>query len=211
MKKLTGLLGGSFNPAHKGHRYISLWAKKSLALDEIWWMVSPGNPLKSHTSDMASLPHRFASAHHIARRSPIRVTAIERELNCRFTVDTLRRLIRRYPNRRFIWLMGMDNLKQFQKWKNWQEIARMVVIAVIARPSYDNRVHAVRAMNWLRRFVRPASRSRYWTDWRPPALVLLRFRPDPSSATATRAIRPDWYAAYSGKALRDAVTGRPIS
>ncbi|AEI38343.1 MAG: nicotinate-nucleotide adenylyltransferase [Zymomonas mobilis subsp. pomaceae] len=211
MKKLTGLLGGSFNPAHQGHRHISLLAKKALGLDEIWWMVSPGNPLKSQAKDMASLSQRFASARRMTRYSPIKVTAIERDLHCRFTVDTLRRLIRRYPNRRFVWLMGMDNLKQFQQWKNWQQIARMVVIAVIARPSYDNKVHAVRAMSWLRRFVRPASRSLYWTDWRPPALVLLRFRPDPSSATVTRARQPDWHKTYSGRGLRDAVTWRPIS
>jgi nicotinate-nucleotide adenylyltransferase len=98
----TGLLGGSFNPAHGGHRAISLNAIDALGLDELWWLVSPGNPLKAQAG-MAPLAARLASAQRMARRAPIRATAIEAELGTRYTVDTLRALIRRYPNRRFIW------------------------------------------------------------------------------------------------------------
>lgn len=107
----TGLLGGSFNPAHGGHRAISLDAIDALGLDELWWLVSPGNPLKAQAG-MAPLAARLASAQRMARRAPIRATAIEAELGTRYTVDTLRALIRRYPNRRFIWIMGADNLVQ---------------------------------------------------------------------------------------------------
>src|SRR5947199_7812413 len=95
-----GLLGGSFNPAHAGHRRISLFAMSALGLDEVWWLVSPGNPLKPNTG-MAPLSSRLASARHQARRAPIRVSAIERELATSFTVDTLRKLVRRWPKRRF--------------------------------------------------------------------------------------------------------------
>src|SRR3546814_2998303 len=105
----TGLLGGSFNPAHGGHRAISLNAIDALGLDELWWLVSPGNPLKP-AKGMAPLSARLAAAQRMARRSPIRATAIEAELGKRYTVDTLKKLIRRYPNRRFIWIMGADNL-----------------------------------------------------------------------------------------------------
>src|SRR3546814_6036055 len=107
----TGLLGGSFNPAHGGHRAISLNAIDALDLGELWWLVSPGNPLKPKAG-MAPLPARLASARRMARRSPIRATAIEAELGTRYTVDTLKKLIRLHPNRRFIWIMGADNLVQ---------------------------------------------------------------------------------------------------
>ena len=112
----TGLLGGSFNPAHRGHRKVSAHAIAALELGELWWLVSPGNPLKP-TKGMAPLAARLASARKMARRMPVRATAIERELGTRYTIDTLRALIRRYPKRRFIWLMGADNLAQFHRWK----------------------------------------------------------------------------------------------
>ncbi|MCB2088110.1 MAG: nicotinate-nucleotide adenylyltransferase, partial [Sphingomonadaceae bacterium] len=153
----TGLLGGSFNPAHGGHRKVTLAALEALALDEAWWLVSPGNPLKPRAG-MAPLPARFASAVKQARRAPIRVTAIERELGTRYTVDTLQALLRRYPRRRFVWLMGADNLAQFHHWKDWRRIARLMPIAVIARPGYDQSAIASPAMVWLRRYrVSPAS------------------------------------------------------
>ncbi|MFZ5726849.1 MAG: nicotinate-nucleotide adenylyltransferase, partial [Pseudomonadota bacterium] len=126
---LTGLLGGSFNPAHGGHRAISRNAINALGLDELWWLVSPGNPLKAKAG-MAPLPARLASARRMARRSPIRATAIEAELGTRYTVDTLKKLIRRYPNRRFIWIMGADNLVQLPRWRDWRDIARLMPIAV---------------------------------------------------------------------------------
>ncbi len=201
----TGLLGGSFNPAHRGHRAISLSAIDALALDELWWLVSPGNVLKP-AKGMAPLPARLASAQAMARRAPIRATAIEVELGTRYTIDTLKKLVRRYPNRRFIWIMGADNLVQLPRWRDWRGIARLMPIAVVARPGYDDRAQARRAMGWLRRFVRPAAQKSHWTDWRPPALVFLRFSPDVRSATAVRQADPRWFERYEGRAPRDPLT-----
>lgn len=190
--KRIGLLGGSFNPAHRGHRAISLFALEALGLDEIWWLVSPGNPLKE-AEGMAPLAARLASARARARGARIRATAIEETLGTRYTVDTLAALTRRYPRHRFIWLMGADNLLQFHRWRAWRRIARTMPIAVIARPGYSHAARASSAMGWLRRFVRPARQRKSWTTWRPPALVLLRFRPDPNSATRIRQADPDWH------------------
>ena len=188
----TGLLGGSFNPAHRGHRGITLAAVRALDLDDAWWLVSPGNPLKADATDMAPLSARLASARRLSRRAPIRATDMEARLRTRYTIDTIRALQRRYPKRRFIWLMGADNLAQFHRWRDWRGIARTIPIAVIARPGYDGIARAAPAMGWLRRFQRPADQAKSWTTWRLPALVLLRFRPDPTSATAARAADPDW-------------------
>lgn len=208
----TGLLGGSFNPAHCGHRRISLAALRALGLGEVWWLVSPGNPLKEGARDMAPLPARVASARTAGRRAPIRVTAIERRLGTRYTVDTLRRLVARYPGRRFVWLMGADNLGDFHRWRDWRGIARIVPIAVIGRPGYGGCLQAVRAMGWLRRFVHPRRQAKRWTQWSLPAIVVLRLPPDTSSATAIRAADPDWHARRSrpGHNIRDMVTHRTI-
>ena len=210
----TGLLGGSFNPAHRGHRRISAEAIRALGLDELWWLVSPGNPLKP-SKGMAPLPARFASAQVAASGLPVRVTAIERELGSPYTAETVRALTRRFPRRRFIWLMGEDNLAQFHRWKDWRAIARTVPIAVVARPGYIGAARGARAMGWLRRFVRPAADASHWTEWRTPALVFLSLPPDPTNATAIRAASPDWHLSslYSFKpmARRDGVTRRPIS
>ncbi|HKT86012.1 MAG TPA: nicotinate-nucleotide adenylyltransferase [Novosphingobium sp.] len=187
----TGLLGGSFNPAHGGHRRISLSAMEALALGEVWWLVSPGNPLKPQQG-MAPLAVRAASARRLARRSRIRVTAIERELHTRYTVDTLQRLLGRYPRRRFVWLMGADNLAQFHRWKDWRRIARLIPIAIIGRPGYDEAALASPAMAWLGRFRQPLSSVRGPEKWSAPALVTLRFDPDTRSATALRRADPDW-------------------
>lgn len=207
--KRIGLLGGSFNPAHGGHRAISLFAKQALGLDEVWWLVSPGNPLKS-ARGMAPLPARLAHAQRVARRAPIRATAIEAHLRTRYTVETLRALTRHYPRHRFIWLMGADNLAQFGQWRDWRGIARQMPIAVIARPGYDSGARGSVAMSWLRRFVRSARQSADWTNWRPPALVLLRFRPDPRSATLLRQADPLWHREYTATCARDPLTRRYV-
>ena len=206
----TALLGGSFNPAHRGHRKISLFAAKALGAQEVWWLVSPGNPLKEGAKDMAPLNARFKSARKMAVRSIIRPTAIEAKLGTRYTVDTVAALVRRYPDRRFIWLMGADNLAQFPQWRDWRRIARTIPIAIIARPGYEGATQATRAMGWLRKFVRPARQAKHWTEWRTPALVLLRFRPDKSSATAIRRANPDWYCQSTSTPLRDPVTRHMI-
>jgi nicotinate-nucleotide adenylyltransferase len=202
----TGLLGGSFNPAHKGHRAISDRALAALNLDELWWMVSPGNPLKANVTDMAPLPARLASAQRQSRRSRIKATAIEREFGTVYTIDTLRKLVARYPKRRFIWIIGGDNLVQLHKWRQWRQIARIMPIAVIARPSYDSCAVAAPAMAWFRRYVHRTGQHRNWTHWSTPALVMLRFRPDPHSATAIRRADPHWHSQFSGRPVRDDVS-----
>jgi nicotinate-nucleotide adenylyltransferase len=187
----TGLLGGSFNPAHGGHRRITLFAAEALALDETWWLVSPGNPLKPQAG-MAPLKARLLSARQQARRAPIVPTAIEQRLGTRYTVDALQKLVRRYPRRRFVWLMGSDNLAQLHRWKDWRRIARTMPIAVIARPGYDASAVASPAMAWLRRYILPAASIRKRGQWSAPALVLLRFDPDHRSATAIRRVHAGW-------------------
>ena len=207
----TGLLGGSFNPAHAGHRRISLEAIERLGLTELWWLVSPGNPLKEGRSDMAPLAARLASARVMAKRSRIVPTAIEAEFGTRYTADTLRKLQRRFPNRRFIWIMGADNLAQFHLWRDWRKIARAMPIAVIARPGYDTTALNAPAMGWLRRFVRRPCQVKNWTMWSPPALVLLRFRPDHTSATRVRAHQPDWPSSLKTNGLRDHISRHPLT
>lgn len=201
----TGLMGGSFNPAHRGHRAISLFAMEALGLDEIWWMVSPGNPLKA-ASDMAPMKARLASARKMARRSRIRVTGIESQLGTRYTVDTLAKIRQRHPRRDFLWIMGADNLAGFHCWKDWRTIARQMPIAVVARPGYDGAAISGPAMAWFGHRVRPRSQAEDWTRWSLPALVLMRFRPDPRSATAIRRQDPDWFLDYADTIVRDAVT-----
>ena len=188
-----GLLGGSFNPAHRGHRRISLEAMRALGLDEVWWLVSPGNPLKEGAKDMAPFEARFAWARRMARGARIRVSDFEEREGTRFTVDTVRRLKRRHYEHRFIWLLGSDTLPNFHKWRDWRGLVREVPVAVIRRPGYDSAARAARAMGWLRRFVHPSSQASHWTEWSAPAIIFLRLPPDPTSATAIRAQDPSWY------------------
>ena len=208
-RRRVGLLGGSFNPAHGGHRRISLFARAALSLDEVWWLVSPGNPLKPGQG-MAPLTARVTSAARVARRAPIRVTAIERELGTRYTVDTLRALGRRYTKVDFVWLMGSDNLAQFHRWRDWRGIARAMPIAVIARPGYDGAALASPAMAWLRRHRVSAASFKSRGRWSAPALVILRFDPDPRSATAIRRADPEWAERLAANNPRDHVTHRLI-
>ena len=204
-----GLLGGSFNPAHGGHRRISLFARDALGLDEVWWLVSPGNVLKPEEG-MAPLAARLASARAQVRLAPIRPTAIEAELGTRYTVDSLAALVRRYPKLRFVWLMGTDNLAQFHRWRQWRTIARTMPIAVIARPGYDAAALASPAMAWLRRFRQRPGRFTTQASWSAPALVILRFDPDPRSATTLRAADPQWHLRFAAAPHRDPLTHRPI-
>jgi nicotinate-nucleotide adenylyltransferase len=193
MSKRIGLLGGSFNPAHRGHRRISLAALDALGLDEVWWLVSPGNPLKAEATDMAPFDARMASAKAMARHAPIHVSDLERRAGTRYTIDTVRAVKRLFPNDDFIWLLGSDTLSDFHKWRDYRALARILPIAVINRPGYDRKARAARAMGWLRRFVRPARQANQWTEWSAPAILFLRLPPDPTSATAIRAHDPDWH------------------
>jgi nicotinate-nucleotide adenylyltransferase len=188
-----GILGGSFNPAHRGHRGISLNAIRKLGLDEVWWLVSPGNPLKAAAKDMAPFEARMASARSAARHAPIRVSDFEARAGTRYSIDTVKRLKRRYPGNEFVWLMGGDTLPDFHKWHDWRGLAREVPIAVISRPGYDRRSRAARALGWLGRFVRPSGQAREWTQWSAPAILFLRLPPDRTSATAIRAHDPNWH------------------
>ena len=203
--KRIGLLGGSFNPAHRGHRRVSLAAIQALGLDELWWLVSPGNPLKTG-KEMAPFEARLASAEEQARGTAIRVSDFEAREGTRYTVDTLQLLTRRFANDRFIWLMGADTVADFHHWKDWRRVAAMVPIAVVSRPGYEGEARAASAMGWLRRFVRPSAKARQWTEWSAPAIIFLRLPPDPTSATRLRALDPHWHRRFSAKPGRRALS-----
>jgi nicotinate-nucleotide adenylyltransferase len=205
-----GLLGGSFNPAHEGHRRITLAAMRALGLDEVWWLVSPGNPLKAEARDMAPYAARLAAAKRMATRARIQASDFEDRAGTRFSIDTVRRLKRCYPRHRFLWLLGSDNLPNFHLWRDWRGLAREVPIAVIRRPGYDSAAHAARAMGWLGRFVHPSSQAKQWTEWSAPAIIFLRLPPDPTSATAIRAQDPHWYRRSPARARASSAT-RPAS
>lgn len=196
MTRRIGLLGGSFNPAHRAHRAMSLAAARALGLDEVWWLVSPGNPLKPKAG-MAAYEVRLASARHQARRSLIKVSDIERELGTVYTVDTVGALVRRFPRHRFIWLMGEDTVAQFHQWRSWRRLAATVPIAVLSRPGYKDDARAARVMGWLRRFVRPEAQAKGWTRWSAPAIVFLGLPPDRTSATQLRAANPLWHERFT--------------
>ena len=183
-----GLLGGSFNPAHEGHREISLEALRRLGLDEVWWLVSPQNPLKS-AAGMAAVAARLAAARQVARHRKIRVTAIESTLDTRYTADSLAALRRRFPRVRFVWLMGADNLIQLSSWDRWPQILNRVVIAVFDRPSYHLRAIAAVAARRLARSRIGGSRVRRLAALSPPAWTFIHNRLNPRSATAIRAER----------------------
>jgi nicotinate-nucleotide adenylyltransferase len=184
--KRIGILGGSFNPAHRGHLHISRQALKLLQLDEIWWMVSPQNPLKP-TDDMADLRTRIESAENIAKDRCIRVTDIEFELGSTYTAETLTKLKQKFPKARFVWLMGADNLMQIPKWKDWQNIFRTVPIAVFTRPTYTNRALAGFAARRFARYRIDETQAHRLSARQAPAWAFLNIKPDAISATRVRA------------------------
>ncbi len=178
-----GLLGGSFNPAHEGHRHISLIALRRVKLDLVWWLVSPQNPLKS-ASEMAPLARRLQSAREMAAHPDIAVSAIESELGTQYTVDTIAALQRMFPRAHFVWVMGGDSLATFHLWKDWEEIARRVPLAVIARPGFTTK-----ALNSPAGIAMQASRVRdaaTLAGRTPPAWTFIHEKLDPASATALR-------------------------
>jgi nicotinate-nucleotide adenylyltransferase len=181
-----GLLGGSFNPAHEAHLHISLVALRRLKLDAVFWLVSPQNPLKV-ADGMASLERRLARAREVARHPAVFVTALETALGTRFTVDTIDALKRKFPKARFVWLMGGDNLATFHLWHRWEEIAKSVPMAVIARPRFTTRALASPAAQQLRAARRKIDDAGKLAGQAPPAWVFIQERLDPTSATALRA------------------------
>ena len=181
----VGLLGGSFNPAHAGHLHIARMALRRLGLDQVWLLVSPGNPLKLRDG-MGSLAERLTSAGRIADGRRIVATDIERHLGTRFTLDTVRALTRRFPRVRFVWVMGADNFRQFPRWRGWLAIARAVPFAVLPRPTYTRAALASQAARRLRPARRPGRQAPVLAGLRAPAWVVLAGRENALSATALR-------------------------
>ena len=184
--KRIGILGGSFNPAHRGHLHVSRQALDLMQLDEVWWMVSPQNPLKS-SEGMADFDMRLDSASAIAIDQRIRVTGIEVELGTTYTAETLQRLKDYYPKARFVWLMGADNLIQISKWKDWQKIFRLVPIAVFTRPTYTSRALSGFAAKRFARYRLNGSQVCRLSVMKAPAWSFLNIKPDAISATRVRA------------------------
>jgi nicotinate-nucleotide adenylyltransferase len=167
-----GLLGGSFNPPHIAHRAISLFAIKRLKLDRVWWLVTPGNPLKD-TGGLHDLDERVDAAHRMANDPRIDISCLESVIGTRYTVDTITYLRRRTSGLRFVWIMGADNLAQFHRWQNWRRIASEVPIAVIDRPPESFRALAAPAAQALARYRLPENQAGRLADHRAPAWVFL--------------------------------------
>ncbi|HUF56263.1 MAG TPA: nicotinate-nucleotide adenylyltransferase [Thermohalobaculum sp.] len=167
----VGLLGGSFDPAHAGHRHITLWALRTLGLDRVWWLVSPGNPLKARGP--APLARRVAAAERVMRHPRVDVTGIEARLGSRFTADTVASLQRRYPGVRFVWLMGSDNMAGFHAWERWRWIMENVAVGVLARPGGQLKAGLSPAAEAYRRHRLPQGRARLLRTADPPCWVLL--------------------------------------
>lgn len=167
-----GLYGGSFNPAHAGHRHVSLMALKRLRLDRLWWIVTPGNPLKD-TGELASTQMRVAQAKDMADDPRIDVTAFEEEIGARYTIDTLAYLKRRFPGVHFVWIMGADNLAGFHRWRGWRRIARMMPMAIIDRPGWTLKAMGSRAAIALSKGHLDEGRAPALAGLKPPAWVFL--------------------------------------
>jgi nicotinate-nucleotide adenylyltransferase len=186
-----GLLGGSFNPPHLAHRAISLFAIKRLRLDRVWWLVTPGNPLKSN-KPLHDLTERMQAARHIAQDPRIEVSCLESVIGTRYTIDTIRYLRRRASGLRFVWIMGADNLAQFHRWQDWRHIASEVPIAVIDRPPQSFRALASPAAQALARYRIPENQAASLADRSAPALVFLTGMKSSLSSTGLRNLDGSW-------------------
>lgn len=183
-----GLLGGSFNPAHHGHRLISVEAMKRLQLDAVWWLVSPQNPLKS-AEDMATLESRLKSARETADHPRIWVSDLERQLGTQYSIDTIQRLQRRFSSRQFVWLIGADNMVQMPAWRHWRDIFAAIPVAVFTRPSYSQRALAGLASERFRKARLKERSAALLAVTAPPAWVFLHTPLEPISSTAIRFLR----------------------
>ena len=182
------MLGGSFNPAHDGHRYLSEVAIKRLQLHQVWWVVSPQNPLKA-TGEIAPFAERLAVAGAVADHPQIRVTDLERRIGTQHTLDTVAALQARFTDTRFVWLMGADILVELSKWKQWRRLVRRVPIAVFPRPTYSLRALSSTAARYFAG-ARVRERQAYrLAGMEPPAWVFLQIRPHGESATQIRSRR----------------------
>jgi nicotinate-nucleotide adenylyltransferase len=167
----VGLLGGSFDPAHAGHVHVSLWALRAFRLDRVWWLVSPGNPLKPDAP--ADLSRRLAAAREIVRDRRVVVTDVEARIGTRHTAATLRELRRRYPGVRFVWLMGADNLRSFHRWDRWATILEQVPVGVLARPGEQVKAGLSPAARRFARWRVPQRDAAKLPMMKPPAWALL--------------------------------------
>src|SRR5581483_8381598 len=167
-----GLFGGTFDPPHKAHLGASLLAMKKLRLDRVWWIVTPGNPLKN-TRNLRPLEVRMAEARALANHPRIDITGLEAVINTRYTYDTLEFLVRRCPGVRFVWVMGADNLRSFYRWQNWRGIAGLMPMAVVDRMGSSLYAASGRAAQALARYRIPESKATGLADRKPPAWVYL--------------------------------------
>ena len=182
----VGLLGGSFNPAHEGHLHVARTARRRLRLDQVWLLVSPGNPLKPQRG-MAPFAARMHSAGQISDGRRIIASGVERHIHTRYTVDTLRKLRIRFPKVQFVWLMGADNLVQLPRWNEWMEIARHTLFAVLPRPTYNHRALSGLASQRLRRWRIPQRSAPALAGLDAPGWMFLPTSQNAQSATAIRA------------------------
>ena len=184
----VGLLGGSFNPAHDGHREISLLALKRLHLDAVWWLVSPGNPLKD-AGAYAPFEERLKIARKASDHPRIIVSNFEERKGLQYTVDTLDTLTALWPQIDFVWLMGADSLATFHRWRDWRRIASLAPIAVFNRPGYENTWRSAPAAEELASFRHEESAAETLAGAEPPAWVFIEAPRNPQSSTAIRAAR----------------------
>jgi nicotinate-nucleotide adenylyltransferase len=183
-----GLFGGTFDPPHRAHLDAALLALKRLKLDRVWWLVTPGNPLKN-TDGLAPLAERIAAARALTHHPRIDISGIEAVIKTRYTYDTIRWLKARCPGVRFVWIMGADNLRHFHRWQRWRDIASMVPIVVIDRLGPSLYASASAAGSSLSRFRIPEADVATLPDRRPPAWGFLHGLKSPLSSTALRAAR----------------------
>jgi nicotinate-nucleotide adenylyltransferase len=183
-----GLFGGTFDPAHKAHRAACLLALKRLGLDRVWWLVTPGNPLKD-TRGLAPLQQRMITAQTLAHHPRIDVTDLEADLGTSFTYETIAYLVRRCPGVHFVWIMGADNLRTFHRWQRWRDIAGLVPIAVVDRLGPSLYASASAAGQALANARIPESAAKTLPERKPPAWVYLHGLKSPLSSTALRAAR----------------------
>jgi nicotinate-nucleotide adenylyltransferase len=180
-----GLFGGSFNPPHLGHRLVTLTALKRLGLDRIWWIVTPGNPLKD-TRHLPPLAQRMAACRTLMPEPMIDITSFERDIGTRYTLDTLRYLKKRCPAVRFIWIMGADNLIQFHRWQGWRDIAELMPIAIIDRPMTTLKATASRAAQTLKNARWLEYNAKGLKRAKAPALIFIHGKRSNLSSSAIR-------------------------
>ncbi len=183
-----GLLGGSFDPPHEGHRQVSLVGLRALRLDQVWWMVSPQNPLKANAPSQ-ELAGRIRAARKVASHPRIRVTGIEAALGTTYTAETLRKLLPRLPGVELVWMMGADNLAGFHHWRDWPAIAASVPIAVFNRPGSALRALAGPMAKALAKRRIPEGNAAMLASTQPPAWVFLSTPYIPISSTELRQAR----------------------